>query len=83
MKKLRRVAFDPLKHDSLCAELKILYVALTRARKRLVIIDDAWSTNSMVQGWIALDLVKVSRDTADFLQTFTGEQSQVAFADQP
>ncbi|CAI5525016.1 unnamed protein product [Closterium sp. Naga37s-1] len=35
------LAFDELKHCSLCADLKQLYVAITRAKQRLWVLDEA------------------------------------------
>jgi len=39
-KSIKSSSYVYRKHSSLCIELKYLYVALTRAKKRLIIYDD-------------------------------------------
>ena len=55
-----RPVFDPQKHVALCAELKLLYVLVTRTRQRLLIFDsDSKSRKPMLDYWCERSLVTV------------------------
>lgn len=52
--------FDVHRHASLCVELKLLYVLLTRARQNLIIFDeDRTSRGPMLSYWQEKDLVEL------------------------
>lgn len=55
-------SFDEAKHIVLCSELKQLYVAITRTRKRLWICDDIDEVSKpMFDYWKKLSLIGVRR----------------------
>ena len=50
--------FDSMKHTSLCVELKVLYVLLTRARQNVVIFDDDMAKHKpLLDHWISQELI--------------------------
>ncbi|KAH6917677.1 hypothetical protein BKA70DRAFT_1178699 [Coprinopsis sp. MPI-PUGE-AT-0042] len=49
--------FDPIRHASLCSELKFLYVAVTRARKKLWIYDSSDKAGALQHVWTSLGLI--------------------------
>ena len=49
----RSVAFDLARHQILCEELKMLYVALTRARKRCFVFDTSTERRSPLFGYLS------------------------------
>ncbi|KAF8665120.1 hypothetical protein AX16_000587 [Volvariella volvacea WC 439] len=51
--------FDPIKHAILCTELKILYVAITRARHTVQIVDESPKGYPMQEYWSSRDLIAV------------------------
>ena len=50
--------FDPRKHGSMCSELKNLYVAITRARVQLFIMESSKTTAATVQKFLGHDTSK-------------------------
>jgi len=51
---------DILKYSSLCADLKQLYVAVTRPKKRLIIYDDNLENRKYIQNyWSKLNRVEI------------------------
>ncbi|TFK22062.1 P-loop containing nucleoside triphosphate hydrolase protein [Coprinopsis marcescibilis] len=50
--------FDPIDHAGLCSELKFLYVAVTRARKKLWIFDTSRTSEPMKNLWSHKGLVE-------------------------
>ncbi|KAG6874166.1 hypothetical protein C0995_005584 [Termitomyces sp. Mi166 len=57
--------FDRTRHASICAELKFLYVAITRARKNLWIADQSTRGEPMRVFWTIRDLIKNCTPTTD------------------
>ncbi|EJD54497.1 hypothetical protein AURDEDRAFT_179643, partial [Auricularia subglabra TFB-10046 SS5] len=51
--------FDDIRHAGVCAELKSLYVAITRARKKLWIFDRSEKGEPMKVVWKLRDLVQI------------------------
>ncbi|KAH7101458.1 hypothetical protein BKA62DRAFT_176919 [Auriculariales sp. MPI-PUGE-AT-0066] len=51
-------AFDTTRHAGVCSELKSLYVAITRARKNVWIVDRSQNGEPMRAFWTAHDLVQ-------------------------
>lgn len=50
--------FNPIEYSQLCVELKLLYVAVTRPRNRLIIFDESLGKRDKVQQmWEKLGLV--------------------------
>ncbi|KAF2290039.1 hypothetical protein GH714_001200 [Hevea brasiliensis] len=66
--------FNEGKHISLCLELKQLYVAITRTRKRLWIFESRFC--SMFNYWEKLHLVQISELEYNFLQEIQVASSQ-------
>ncbi|TFK22052.1 hypothetical protein FA15DRAFT_758287 [Coprinopsis marcescibilis] len=50
--------FDPIRHAGLCSELKFLYVAVTRARRKLWIFDTSRTSEPMKNLWSHKGLVE-------------------------
>uniref|UniRef100_A0A2P2IUH4 Uncharacterized protein n=1 Tax=Rhizophora mucronata TaxID=61149 RepID=A0A2P2IUH4_RHIMU len=59
--------FNKLKRNTLCYELKQLYVAITRTKQRLWILDKGLP-HSLFYYWATLHLVKVRRLDGRFFQ---------------
>ncbi|KAI8983190.1 hypothetical protein BD414DRAFT_515715 [Trametes punicea] len=51
-------SFDEIRHNSICRELKFLYVAVTRARMNLWIVDPSRKARPMCQFWTSAGLVQ-------------------------
>lgn len=67
--RLNNPHFEDIKYSLLCTELKMLYVAITRPRKRLIVFDSHFQIRDYVlQYWRQLGVV-------DELQVQTGAQS--------
>jgi len=65
--------FNILKNSAWCTELKHLYVAITRPRKRLIFFDQNRDARSSVENyWKSLDVVDVC-DYNESSGTFTGD----------
>jgi len=63
--------FDVHKHSVLCAELKFLYVLITRTRQRLIICDDDTDRRKvMLEYWKHFDLVEVKSLDEDVKRMF-------------
>ncbi|EGN94529.1 hypothetical protein SERLA73DRAFT_114784 [Serpula lacrymans var. lacrymans S7.3] len=60
--------FDETRHAGVCSELKFLYVAITRARKNLWIVDYSKKAEPMKIFWTSLDLVQICTPGADVPQ---------------
>ncbi|KAH9971205.1 hypothetical protein BGW80DRAFT_1322645 [Lactifluus volemus] len=56
--KIPAPTFDENRHASVCAELKFLYVAITRARKNLWIVDRSETAEPMRVYWSSENLVQ-------------------------
>lgn len=68
--------FEYTKHSALCTELKLLYVAVTRARQRLWICDDdVNSQQPMLDYWRAKKLVQVQPVDDSLAEDFTRKSS--------
>ncbi|ORY39423.1 P-loop containing nucleoside triphosphate hydrolase protein [Rhizoclosmatium globosum] len=68
--------FNPEKHNLLAVELKILYTAITRARKRLWIFDSNEEARGPIFSlWKSLDLVTTITSTGDFNFTSIAQKS--------
>ncbi|EDR08129.1 uncharacterized protein LACBIDRAFT_294434 [Laccaria bicolor S238N-H82] len=52
--------FDEMRHAPICSELKFLYVAITRARNNLWIVDSSSKADPMKVFWTCHDLVNDS-----------------------
>ncbi|KAG2023676.1 hypothetical protein CC2G_001306 [Coprinopsis cinerea AmutBmut pab1-1] len=50
--------FDPTRHAGLCSELKSLYVAITRARKKLWIYDNSTKAEPLRNLWTSKGLIE-------------------------
>ncbi|KAF9642213.1 P-loop containing nucleoside triphosphate hydrolase protein, partial [Thelephora ganbajun] len=57
--------FDETRHASICVELKFLYVAITRARKNLWIMDGSESAEPMKVYWSSKDQIEIWSPTAE------------------
>ncbi|KAF8624782.1 hypothetical protein AX15_005672 [Amanita polypyramis BW_CC] len=69
--------FNPVKHVGLCAELKSLYVAITRAKKNLWIVDCSEKGTPMKDYWCQRKLITVhvyGEDLPRLAETSTHEQ---------
>ncbi|KAF9778765.1 hypothetical protein BJ322DRAFT_1114103 [Thelephora terrestris] len=66
--------FDETRHASICTELKFLYVAITRARKKLSFLDDSESAEPMKAYW--KDQITVWESTSEVPQLATKSGSQ-------
>ncbi|EGN93944.1 hypothetical protein SERLA73DRAFT_78326 [Serpula lacrymans var. lacrymans S7.3] len=60
--------FDELRHAGVCSELKFLYVAITRARNNLWIVDSSVKAEPMKVIWKTLDLVEICTRGVDIAQ---------------
>ena len=78
--KLENVHFEDVKYSSLCTELKMLYVAITRPRKRLIMFDTQVELRQYVlQYWLKLNVVDLlqvqsSSTSTDILNTTSGQE---------
>jgi len=66
-------------YNELCAELKMLYVAVTRSRKRLIIFDSDTSRRLLITDlWSRLGLINTKLSSVEnFLQNKNSEQSSI------
>jgi tetratricopeptide (TPR) repeat protein len=60
--------FDENRHAGVCSELKFLYVAITRARKNLWVVDRSETAEPMRIYWFSGDLVQYCTPGADVPQ---------------
>eukprot|EP01038_Epipyxis_sp_PR26KG_P006991 gene6991-9554_t len=71
-----KTKFDPRKHSILAVEFKLLYVLITRTKRRLVIGDrDAQSHKPMLELWKSRDLVDVQQFNDDIRGLFNNQSS--------
>ncbi|KAN0138675.1 hypothetical protein V8E53_003663, partial [Lactarius tabidus] len=63
--KIPAPTFDENRHAGVCSELKFLYVAITRARKKLWIVDRSETAEPMRIYWFSGDLVQSCAPGAD------------------
>ncbi|PON60107.1 hypothetical protein TorRG33x02_285910 [Trema orientale] len=71
--------FDQAKHRVLCSELKQLYVAITRTRRRLWIFENGGSdgfSNPIYDYWHKLQIVQVRMLTYSFLKEVQVQSSK-------
>ncbi|KAF8261744.1 hypothetical protein EI94DRAFT_1809815 [Lactarius quietus] len=66
--KIPTPAFDENRHAGVCSELKFLYVAITRARKNLWVVDRSETAEPMRIYWSSGDLVQNCTPGADVPQ---------------
>ncbi|KAF9647525.1 hypothetical protein BDM02DRAFT_3187952 [Thelephora ganbajun] len=57
--------FDETRHASICSELKFLYVAITRAKKNLWIMDSSETAEPMKAYWKSRSQIKISSTTSE------------------
>ena len=71
-----RRRFDPMKHGILNTELKMLYVLVTRAKKRLIIADDdPIARKPMLDLLLSEGLIELKVMDEDIRALFSGQQS--------
>lgn len=68
-------SFNQEKHGGLCSELKQLYVAITRTKQRLWILEDEFS-GPVVDYWLKLCLVEVRELDHSFIKEIYVASSQ-------
>ncbi|KAI9436974.1 hypothetical protein H4582DRAFT_1853973 [Lactarius indigo] len=66
--KIPAPTFDESRHAGVCSELKFLYVAITRARKNLWVVDRSETAEPMRIYWSSIDLVQNCTPGADVPQ---------------
>ncbi|KAH6876648.1 hypothetical protein BKA70DRAFT_1576722 [Coprinopsis sp. MPI-PUGE-AT-0042] len=57
--------FDETRHAGICSELKFLYVAITRARRNLWIVDCSEKAEPMKTLWTAKDNIQICKPGSD------------------
>ena len=71
-----RRRFDPMKHSILNTELKMLYVLVTRAKKRLIITDDDFiARKPMLDLLLSRELIEMKVLDDDIRSLFSGQSS--------
>jgi len=71
-----RRRFDPMRHTMMNTELKMLYVLVTRAKKRLIIVDDdVMARKPFLNLLLSKDLVEMKLLDADIKALFSGKSS--------
>ncbi|TDL19417.1 hypothetical protein BD410DRAFT_842137 [Rickenella mellea] len=78
----RAPAFNEVRHAAVCSELKFLYVAVTRARKNLWIIEHSLSGEPMKCFWDSKGLIQICKPGMEVPHIAVDDSTQQDWQDQ-